>query len=107
MFFKLNLLSLAGLGLFLILLEGCFCDAEKLECPKNEFVLCGSGCQVQCKELHKHCPIEVLKFTDACYCLPGYAREESGICIPLKECLKKNKQEKVEEEEEAKEPEQP
>ncbi|CAG9835579.1 unnamed protein product [Diabrotica balteata] len=58
-----------------------------LECTRpNEFYSCGSACQTTCRNLGKPCPIINIRCNDACYCINGYARNDRGICIPIKNC---------------------
>lgn len=52
----------------------------------NEEYQCGSACQTECETLGDECPIQNIRCTDACYCEAGYARDNSGICIPTGKC---------------------
>ncbi|XP_023023662.2 inducible metalloproteinase inhibitor protein [Leptinotarsa decemlineata] len=52
----------------------------------NEFYDCGSACQTECKTLDEVCPIVNIRCNDDCYCIPGYARDDHGRCIPIKDC---------------------
>ncbi|CAG9833493.1 unnamed protein product [Diabrotica balteata] len=55
----------------------------------NEYYDCGSACQTECKTLGQQCPIINKRCNDDCYCIVGYARDNSGRCIPIKQCPRK------------------
>lgn len=46
----------------------------------------GSPCQTECKTLGQNCTIINKRPPRACYCKAGYARNDSGICIPIEKC---------------------
>ncbi|CAH1112609.1 unnamed protein product [Psylliodes chrysocephalus] len=56
----------------------------------HEVYECGSPCQTQCKTLGEPCPIINKKCTYACRCDKGYARDDNGKCIPIKQCNRRN-----------------
>ncbi|RVE49280.1 hypothetical protein evm_006074 [Chilo suppressalis] len=59
---------------------------------KNEFYDCGSACDNECINIDKqnrtNCPIVNIVCNKKCYCEDGYARDESGNCIPVSQCKK-------------------
>ncbi|KAG5878426.1 hypothetical protein JTB14_026299 [Gonioctena quinquepunctata] len=56
-------------------------------CTKpHEYYDCGSACQTECRTLGERCPIVNVRCNDACYCIKGYARDDQGVCIPIKKC---------------------
>ncbi|XP_037934509.1 inducible metalloproteinase inhibitor protein-like [Teleopsis dalmanni] len=57
-----------------------------LDCPENEFYACGSACQTTCATLGQPCPIINIRCNDACYCVPGFARDSTGRCILIEKC---------------------
>uniref|UniRef100_A0A1A9UR14 TIL domain-containing protein n=1 Tax=Glossina austeni TaxID=7395 RepID=A0A1A9UR14_GLOAU len=86
MFLKLNILSFAILGLFLIILEGCGCVSEKSKCGLNEVYDCGSACQVTCATRGTSCPIQNVKCSEGCFCKLGFLRNTAGVCVPVSNC---------------------
>ncbi|GJQ86942.1 hypothetical protein Trydic_g20315 [Trypoxylus dichotomus] len=52
----------------------------------NEIFACGSACQTTCRNLGKPCPIINITCNERCYCKGGYARDDWGVCIPIKDC---------------------
>ncbi|XP_077292843.1 zonadhesin-like [Arctopsyche grandis] len=60
------------------------------ECPTcegpNEFFSCGSACDTTCATLGEECPITNIKCNEMCYCKEGFARDDRGVCIPIKNC---------------------
>ncbi|CAH0554088.1 unnamed protein product [Brassicogethes aeneus] len=58
--------------------------------PFEEYA-CGSACQTTCENFGKPCPIVNIRCNDSCYCIDNYARNEQGVCIPIKNCPKNNK----------------
>ncbi|GJQ76653.1 hypothetical protein Trydic_g15512 [Trypoxylus dichotomus] len=75
--------------LFLIILAVCvvFASTETLVCDRpHEHYACGSACQTTCRTLGQPCTIINIRCNDACYCDDGYARNEQGTCIPIKDC---------------------
>ncbi|GJQ76654.1 hypothetical protein Trydic_g15513 [Trypoxylus dichotomus] len=61
----------------------------------NEMYACGSACQTTCRNLGKPCPIINVRCNDACYCVDGYARDDWGVCIPIRNCSRIKAQQKV------------
>nr|CAI5833859.1 unnamed protein product [Callosobruchus analis] len=58
-----------------------------INCSKpHECYDCGSACQNECKTLGEPCDIINVRCNDACYCVPGYARNARGRCIPESQC---------------------
>ncbi|KAL4707026.1 hypothetical protein ACJJTC_000453 [Scirpophaga incertulas] len=69
----------------------CISEAQCDQCSKpNEFFSCGSACDNECSTLNQqnrtHCPIINIKCNEKCYCDDGYARDDSGKCVPVSEC---------------------
>ncbi|XP_061386002.1 chymotrypsin-elastase inhibitor ixodidin [Musca vetustissima] len=61
--------------------------SDRVRCPPNEFYTpCGDSCQRLCATLNKPCLIRHIRCPDGCYCNKGYARDQSGTCIPIGEC---------------------
>ncbi|KAL4720338.1 hypothetical protein ACJJTC_009071, partial [Scirpophaga incertulas] len=63
------------------------------QCSKpNEFFSCGSACDNECSTLNEqnrtNCPIINVRCNERCYCDDGYARDDSGMCVPVSECPK-------------------
>ncbi|VEN53540.1 unnamed protein product [Callosobruchus maculatus] len=62
-----------------------------INCTKpHECYSCGSACQNECKFLGRICPIVNIRCNDSCYCVSGYARDDTGKCIPESQCPPKN-----------------
>lgn len=51
--------------------------------PNEEFVRCGPSCQPMCSTHRQPCNIQYFVCPSDCYCINGFARDASGICIPL------------------------
>ncbi|KAJ8708779.1 hypothetical protein PYW08_010161 [Mythimna loreyi] len=74
---------------FIVFLSFCivFSAGDRINCTRpNEHYECGSPCQTTCATLGQECPINNVRCNDACYCDEGYARDETGTCIPVSEC---------------------
>ncbi|KAL4707019.1 hypothetical protein ACJJTC_000446 [Scirpophaga incertulas] len=56
----------------------------------NEYYSCGSACDNVCKSIkyqsQNNCPIKNVVCNKRCYCDAGYARNDNGACIPIKNC---------------------
>uniref|UniRef100_A0A1I8MAG7 TIL domain-containing protein n=1 Tax=Musca domestica TaxID=7370 RepID=A0A1I8MAG7_MUSDO len=64
-------------------------EASGRNCPPNEFYTpCGDSCQTMCATLNQPCLIRHIRCPDGCYCNKGYARDQSGTCIPIGTCPK-------------------
>ncbi|KAL4718256.1 hypothetical protein ACJJTC_011622 [Scirpophaga incertulas] len=71
----------------------CISEAQCDQCSKpNEFFSCGSACDNECSTLNEqnrtNCPIINVRCNERCYCDDGYARDDSGMCVPVSECPK-------------------
>uniref|UniRef100_A0A2A4JJI9 TIL domain-containing protein n=1 Tax=Heliothis virescens TaxID=7102 RepID=A0A2A4JJI9_HELVI len=69
----------------------CVPEEQCDTCPgAHEFFECGSACDNECATLatqnRTHCPIKNIVCNRKCYCLDGYARDQSGNCIPVEKC---------------------
>ncbi|KAJ8732218.1 hypothetical protein PYW08_014948 [Mythimna loreyi] len=65
--------------------EECeMCDRE------NEYFECGSACDNECATLgvqnKTNCPIKNIVCNRKCYCEDGFARDDSGKCVPVEKC---------------------
>nr|XP_008201444.1 PREDICTED: inducible metalloproteinase inhibitor protein [Tribolium castaneum] len=75
--------------LFLVFAKSLAPGSIPIKCTRpHEHYACGSACQVECATLNQTCHIVNIKCTDACYCDDKYARDESGVCIPVSQCGK-------------------
>ncbi|XP_060535695.1 inducible metalloproteinase inhibitor protein-like [Cylas formicarius] len=52
----------------------------------NECYSCGIACQTTCATLGCPCNIINIRCNDLCYCRNGFARDDLGTCIPVKDC---------------------
>ncbi|KAF2905487.1 hypothetical protein ILUMI_00685 [Ignelater luminosus] len=88
---KFCLLS-ACLALVAIHVQAAAYSPPPIKCTRpNERYDCGSACQNECATLGEPCPIVNIRCNDACYCIPGYARDSTGTCIPESQCPPKKK----------------
>ncbi|XP_017773887.1 PREDICTED: inducible metalloproteinase inhibitor protein-like [Nicrophorus vespilloides] len=76
---------------FVLLVGIALCSANGGFFPRdcfrpNEAYYCGSACQTTCLNYNETCPIINIMCNDMCYCIPGYARDQTGSCIPYKKC---------------------
>nr|XP_049703200.1 zonadhesin isoform X3 [Helicoverpa armigera] len=67
----------------------CVTEEQCNKCPgEHEHYACGGPCDDVCSTLHVQNKT-TCAFTEcqpSCYCDDGYARNDSGICIPIEEC---------------------
>ncbi|XP_037810573.1 venom serine protease inhibitor-like [Lucilia sericata] len=64
-------------------------EVAACKCPENEFFTeCGADCQTTCATLNQPCGIVHITCPTGCYCKKGYARDDSGKCIPVGRCPK-------------------
>ncbi|CAH1644195.1 unnamed protein product [Spodoptera littoralis] len=68
----------------------CISEEDCLKCTNPyEYFTCGT-CDNVCSTLSQqnqtNCPIKYKKCIPQCYCLKDYARDDNGICIPIKQC---------------------
>ncbi|CAB3243928.1 unnamed protein product [Arctia plantaginis] len=66
-----------------------FFTCAQVKCDRpNEHYKCGSACQTTCENYLSLslCPVVNVRCTNACYCVDGFVRNDSGICIPISEC---------------------
>lgn len=62
---------------------------EEKKCPENEFYTdCGESCQSECATLNQPCRIQYIQCPSGCYCNEGYARNASGTCVQISDCVK-------------------
>ncbi|XP_037299545.1 zonadhesin isoform X3 [Manduca sexta] len=70
--------------------EGNMKMPEKKCLRPHEFYDCGSACDNVCSNLHlqnrTNCPIKNIVCNPGCYCRDGYARDETGNCVPVDKC---------------------
>ncbi|KAL4707011.1 hypothetical protein ACJJTC_000438 [Scirpophaga incertulas] len=69
----------------------CITGKQCDQCSKpNEYYSCGGACDNECKSIkyqnQTNCPIVNVMCNKQCYCDEGYARDDSGNCIPISEC---------------------
>jgi hypothetical protein len=56
-------------------------------CPANEqYFACGNACQTTCATLNQPCLIINKKCPSGCYCKPGFARRDDGVCVHINNC---------------------
>lgn len=83
-------------------IEGCYCGKNYVldafnqcvdgnvhcgKCGKNEeYIVSGPPCQTECATLGDSCPFNETNVVNGCFCKFGYARDESGVCIPIDSC---------------------
>ncbi|XP_017773884.1 PREDICTED: inducible metalloproteinase inhibitor protein-like [Nicrophorus vespilloides] len=82
------------MGIQRLIILAAFCFLQTLAIgyiPKDcfrpkEFYSCGSACQITCETLNQTCPIINIICNDVCYCVEGYARDQTGTCVPIDKC---------------------
>ncbi|KAF2905488.1 hypothetical protein ILUMI_00686 [Ignelater luminosus] len=58
-----------------------------IKCTKpNERYECGRPCQTECATLGEPCLVANIRCNDACYCIPGYARDSTAYPLPPITC---------------------
>ncbi|KAF2895637.1 hypothetical protein ILUMI_10538 [Ignelater luminosus] len=78
----------SSLALVVMSVQGQAPSVTPIKCERpNEVFQCGSACQNECATLGKPCPIVNKRCNNGCYCISGYARDSSGICIPERNCV--------------------
>ncbi len=63
--------------------------SKPIKCEDNEeYNECGSRCGQSCLDQaqRKTCPMR-MSCVSGCFCLPGFYRNETGECVPLKKCV--------------------
>uniref|UniRef100_A0A1B0BIJ3 TIL domain-containing protein n=1 Tax=Glossina palpalis gambiensis TaxID=67801 RepID=A0A1B0BIJ3_9MUSC len=87
MFFKLNIPSLASLGLLLFIVEGCWCAEDRTCTPQPQILYpCESSCRETCEAKAKTCPIVSIACYPSCYCVEAFVNNVTAECIPQAEC---------------------
>ncbi|XP_045487646.1 inducible metalloproteinase inhibitor protein-like [Pieris rapae] len=69
-------------ALFLLITSGIALDCNK----ENEEYRCGSACHTECSTLGEMCPTINVQCFEDCYCIDGFAKDDGGNCIPIKDC---------------------